>query len=80
MAENEIAIVKPSLLGMFVVLIVSNLGFAAGLFLSCGLGWISAVLLGSAFAGSVLLFLLGVLLLGRDGRSLRMSRPTRLRT
>ncbi len=61
MAENEIAIVKPSLLGMFVVLIVSNLGFAAGLFLSCGLGWISAVLLGSAFAGSVLLFLLSAI-------------------
>ena len=61
MAENEIAIVKPSLLGMFVVLIASNFGFAVGLFLSCGLSWVFAVLLGSAFAGSVLLFLLSAI-------------------
>ncbi len=61
MAENEIAIVKPSLLGMFVVLIVSNLGFAAGLFLSCGLGGVSAALLTTGIVGSTILFLLSAI-------------------
>jgi hypothetical protein len=58
MDESTPVVVGPNLPRLFLILLASNLGIALGLFLACGLGWVTALLCALAAGVSLLLFVL----------------------